>query len=297
MTNPIIKPTVGRRVWFRPSAEFLASNPTLTQFNPDQPMDAGIVYVHHDHMVNLIVTDHVGKTIQVPSVPLLAGQHEPAEDGDVYCCCEWMPYQNGQAAKAEAAEKISAEAQPAYRQRTQREELEYTLVSGAASHLALNPRGAASMATGIKTMLDALHPCEATPDPRALERQFQLAPTALPVIDPGPDFLEREIQAKASTGPRVTPADIEAEIACEHHFTAGQALEALGHPVHASMSLLTFCVLVLRNGFTVTGESACASPENFNAEIGRRIARENAVNKVWPLLGFRLRDKLAGQDA
>ena len=61
------------------------------------------------------------------------------------------------------------------------------------------------------------------------------------------------------------------------------------------MHLLTFCVLVLRNGFTVTGESACASPENFNAEIGRRIARENAINKVWPLLGFRLRDRLHGR--
>ena len=60
-------------------------------------------------------------------------------------------------------------------------------------------------------------------------------------------------------------------------------------PLH----LLTFCVLVLRNGFTVTGESACASPENFDAEVGRRIARENAINKVWPLPGFRLRDELA----
>lgn len=60
------------------------------------------------------------------------------------------------------------------------------------------------------------------------------------------------------------------------------------------LSLLTFCVLVPRSGFTVTGESACASasPENFNAEIGRRIARENAVAKVWQLLGFRLRDNL-----
>jgi hypothetical protein len=53
---------------------------------------------------------------------------------------------------------------------------------------------------------------------------------------------------------------------------------------------------VLRNGFTVTGESACASPENFNAEIGRKIARENAVAKVWPLLGFALRQKLHEQN-
>ena len=58
------------------------------------------------------------------------------------------------------------------------------------------------------------------------------------------------------------------------------------------LGLLTFCVLVLRNGFTVTGESACASPANFNAEIGRRIARENAVAKVWPLMGYELKQRL-----
>jgi hypothetical protein len=56
--------------------------------------------------------------------------------------------------------------------------------------------------------------------------------------------------------------------------------------------LLTFCVLVLRNGFTVTGESACASPENFDAEIGRKIARQNAIEKMWPLMGFNLKQKL-----
>ena len=131
--------------------------------------------------------------------------------------------------------------------------------------------------------------------------------TALPVIDPGPDSLEREIQEKADTGPRVTPADIEANIASEHYFTArdgrlgaltnesyvGRERPVEGDADLAPLGLLTFCVLVLKNGFTVTGESACASPENFNAEIGRRIARENAINKVWPLLGFRLRDELA----
>lgn len=124
----------------------------------------------------------------------------------------------------------------------------------------------------------------------------------LPVIDPGPDSLEREIQAKASNGPRVTPADIEAEIVSEHYFTAGDGYAGAASLTVAEggliappeqLDLLTFCVLILKNGFTVTGESACASPENFNADIGRSIARENAVNKVWPLLGFRLRDELA----
>ena len=66
-----------------------------------------------------------------------------------------------------------------------------------------------------------------------------------------------------------------------------------GAPQHEALGLLTFCVLVLKNGFTVTGESACASPENFNAEIGRQIARQNAVQKIWPLMGYELRSRIS----
>jgi len=115
--------------------------------------------------------------------------------------------------------------------------------------------------------------------------------------------VEKEIQAKGLTAPRVTPADIEANIASEHYFTAQNgvegALKAL--ELHCSskdgsniynLRLLTFCVLTLKNGFTVTGESACASPENFNAEIGRNIARENAVQKIWALMGYALKQNL-----
>jgi hypothetical protein len=114
--------------------------------------------------------------------------------------------------------------------------------------------------------------------------------------------------ATRTTEPRITPADIEANIASEHYFTAREGvlgmLAADGVPATAyeqanaapaALGLLTFCVLVLRNGFTVTGESACASPKNFRADIGRRVARENAISKVWPLLGFRLRDQIAAQ--
>ena len=221
--------------------------------------------------------------------------------------------------------------------------------------------------------------------------------------------IEQEIQTKGLTAPRITPADIEANIASEHYFTAGQATrgasteqiaqvahevnraycQALGdntqpswvdapewqrssarmgvdlhttgefgpeashdswmrqkleegwkygpiknpelkeHPcivpfdqlaveqqakdhifrgvVHAvsdtfqgapqspALGLLTFCVLVLKNGFTVTGESACASPENFDAELGRKIARQNAVAKIWPLMGYALKERLAAK--
>ena len=110
--------------------------------------------------------------------------------------------------------------------------------------------------------------------------------------------IEEEILAKGLTAPRVTPADIEANIASEHYFTAEQGAFAAFNPpsgadiVPAALSLLTFCVLVLKNGFTVTGESACASPENFDAEVGRKIARANAVQKIWPLMGYELKSKL-----
>ena len=111
--------------------------------------------------------------------------------------------------------------------------------------------------------------------------------------------IEKEIQAKGLTAPRITPNDIEANIASEYYFTAEQGVFAAfdpprgGDTVPPELSLLTFCVMVLRNGFTVTGESACASPSNFDAELGRKIARHNAIAKVWPLMGYELRSKLS----
>ena len=112
--------------------------------------------------------------------------------------------------------------------------------------------------------------------------------------------IEQEIQAIGLTAPRVTPQDIEANIAGEHYFTAANGIDgervASGAPTYCyekSLGLLTFCVLVLRNGFTVTGESACASPENFDADLGRKIARQNAVGKMWPLMGYALKERLS----
>lgn len=117
--------------------------------------------------------------------------------------------------------------------------------------------------------------------------------------------IEQEIQDKGLTAPRVTPADIEANIDSEHYFTAGEGVHGQEinergvsdglSTVTPPLSLLTFCVLVLKNGFTVTGESACASPENFDAELGRKIARQNAINKVWPLMGYELKQRLHEQ--
>lgn len=164
--------------------------------------------------------------------------------------------------------------------------------------------------------------------------------------------IEQEIQAKGLTAPRITPADIEANIVAEYFFTAeqavsgfnaamvdrflgwklpadfgpdcgieftahgthesphwpsgtnllhaGQAKEMLeyvvgGAPVMPGLGLLTFCVLVLRNGTKIVGINyGPVSPENFSAKQGREEARANAIEQVWPLMGYELRSKLAG---
>lgn len=211
MTPPeIIKPTVGRKVWYRHPNGMILILPDGTQFSPvqngDQPLDATVIYVWGDRMVNLDVTDHAGNRFIATSVTLL-------QDGDACfpgAYAEWMPYQKGQAAKA--------------------------------------------------------------------------ATVALPVVDPGPDSLEREIQAKGLNAPRVTPADLQANIV---------HTEIVKH-VSPSGQVLRWAVLTTRNGFAVTGRpSASVSSANDNAEIGERVAIDNAKQELWPLMGYALRDELA----
>lgn len=117
------------------------------------------------------------------------------------------------------------------------------------------------------------------------------------------ETVEQQIQrVGATTAPRITPADIEATIKHEIYFNAGDAalIYAAEIPRNgplpvsaASLKCLTICVLVLANGYTVVGKSACASPENYNEEVGRRVSREDAVRQIWALEGYALRSKLA----
>jgi hypothetical protein len=92
--------------------------------------------------------------------------------------------------------------------------------------------------------------------------------------------IEKEIQAKGLNAPRLTPALIDAAITGEDYY-------------RFPGTTLTICALKLRNGFIVTGESAAASPENYDEAIGRKIARDNARQKIWSLEGYLLREKLA----
>ena len=107
-----------------------------------------------------------------------------------------------------------------------------------------------------------------------------------------------EYSAAKSTHPRVSLSDMEGKIVDEHYFSAGTALNALNPgadygQVSNPLSRLTICILVMQNGFTVIGKSAPASPENFDAEKGKRFAYEDAIKQLWPLEGYALRERLA----
>lgn len=109
--------------------------------------------------------------------------------------------------------------------------------------------------------------------------------------------------AEGRTAPRVSLADIEANIAYKATFCAAEAVQALSsfgwlagiddsNEAPASLGVLTICLLVTRNGFTIIGKNAPASPDNFDAELGRKLAYEDAVRQLWPLMGYALREKL-----
>lgn len=264
--STVIKPTIGRVVLVHRGIS-------------NQPEPALISYVWHDRMINIGGFDHNGKPFAITTLQLL-------QDDDVAtgtCYAEWMPYQKGQAAKTEA----------------------------------------------LEAKLDAV----TSEAPITTDQQ-----------------IEQEIQAKGLTAPRVTPADIEANIAAEYYFTAeqsvsgfnsamvdrflgwklpqdfapdcyigferekatafawpsgtnllhaGQAKEMLeyvvgGSPVMPGLDLLTFCILVMKNGMKVVGINyGPVSPENFDPVQGREEARKAAVEQIWPLLGYELRSKLA----
>ena len=93
------------------------------------------------------------------------------------------------------------------------------------------------------------------------------------------DSIEKEIQNKGLDAPRLTPEHIDEQICIEQFHTF-------------EGTTMTVCCLTLKNGANVIGESACVSPENFDAEIGRKIARENARNEIWKLEGYLLKQNL-----
>ena len=93
------------------------------------------------------------------------------------------------------------------------------------------------------------------------------------------DQVEQEVINRGLSAPRVTVAQIDSLIVDEHYYVFPD-------------TTVTVCLLELRNGFNVTGTSACASIENFDEELGRRIARDDARDKIWMLEGYLLKQRL-----
>lgn len=91
--------------------------------------------------------------------------------------------------------------------------------------------------------------------------------------------VESAIQEAGLTAPRLTPQFIDSCVKDEQYYIFPG-------------TQVTVCCITLVNGFNVVGESACASPENFNEEIGRALAFSNARDKIWALEGYLLKDKL-----
>lgn len=99
--------------------------------------------------------------------------------------------------------------------------------------------------------------------------------------------------AVAKTQNRVSLGGMVDKIAAEYSFTMDRAVESLNMPPHESLAVLTLCVLVMQNGFTVIGKSAPADAANFDHDLGARFAREDAIRQLWPLEGYALRERLA----
>lgn len=111
-----------------------------------------------------------------------------------------------------------------------------------------------------------------------------VAPSSLEVTD-----AESAAVAKA---PRVSLDDIDENIVGIHYITGEQAARAVGDdPAHTSLSVFTMCLVVLQNGYVVVGHAAPAVEANFNPALGRKFAYEDAIRKIWPLMGYELRQR------
>jgi hypothetical protein len=260
----MIKPTVGRVVWFYP--------PVDDGRDPNgQPLAAMIAKVIDDRHINIGALFGDGTPFAVQDV-VLVQEGDQVDPDQAHAC--WMPYQVGQAAKAEKLELQLAGSGESKDQPTGAE-LTKRLTNFAAPPIVPLPWGADPAAS-------------ATADGQKAPGPALNGTTA----GAGTLQLTDALSAAVAVAPRVALADIEAAIAVRHDTTADMALQVVAVGDEAPLRLLSVCFLVMKNGFTIIGKSAPASAENFNAEIGKQYAYEDAVRQVWPLMGFALRDKL-----
>jgi hypothetical protein len=111
--------------------------------------------------------------------------------------------------------------------------------------------------------------------------------TPPPITD---NDIDKILTAAGTNGERVRQEDVTAAVKAEYYFTALEgAIGSQGMVPYAdqdNLAVLTFCVLVLQNGYTVYGTSATANLANYNADLGRKLAKQKALGRIWPLLGY-----------
>lgn len=290
----MIKPTVGCVLWFTPSVAW-ATESAIAYGVVGEPLAAIVARVINDEYVNLCVFDQNGEQFNVYSVPLLDEAPPPNS------CYEFF------------ATWPNTQAQPEpVRMTSSHDDNRLFIARDFVSTMLEQGKDSYYIEEHLPRLLDLVYgqtaPSLTSEESRVIRtRASKLFADEINQSDfvkqsaPPVDHIEQEIQAKGLTAPRITPADVQANIVSEHYINAGEACEFDGGveiiKPNPNLYCLTTCVLVLQNGFTVTGESACASPENFDAEIGRKVARENAVEKIWPLMGYELKQRLHEQQS
>lgn len=107
--------------------------------------------------------------------------------------------------------------------------------------------------------------------------------------------------AAGRTAPRVSLASMEAKIVKKHFVdgatAAGVSVDVNPNGKIVGLGLLTVCILEMQNGFIMIGKSAPASPENYDFDLGKKLAYEDAIRQLWPMEGYALRDQLAAVNA
>lgn len=303
----VIKPSIGRVVLVHMGASA-------------QPEPGLICYVWNDRMINIGGFDSNGKPFALTSVQLLQG--DDVATGLIYA--EWMPYQKGQAAKTEAVESELRELRPSGVVMPPKLDALQAMVDrflGWKLPVDFWPDAGISFAphasqthdspywpTGTNLLhagqaLEMFKHCVGLPEAEIESKAYAdgtIATGVSPLPDSSPgeqDAIEQERQAKGFIAPRITMADIESNIASENYFNAQNGIDGCyshGAPQIDGLKHITFCILVLKNGTKIVGTNyGPVSPENFDADMGRRKARNAAIEQVWPLMGYELRNKLA----
>lgn len=109
-----------------------------------------------------------------------------------------------------------------------------------------------------------------------------------------PEFFTDPLSSEAGIR-KVTMADLEAQVKSQFFFTARDGVyrnEMAGSDA-AALSHVMICVLILHNGLKLVGvNTGSVDPRDYNADMAMKMARADAINQLWPMLGFQLKEQL-----